>query len=235
MFKDIWIITLVAVLFLFIPSWVWSMQVYVLRGGDAASDSAVINALQARSHTPIVGVETPDFDGTQANLIDFDAVVILYNANWSRPLLSAGALAIRDYVAQGGGVVTSEWFIWRVHSDAILGPLMPVGQYCGYNSTPVTTYTQDMPDPLINNGLLPSLTFSLSNFDATESCLAPKQGATVFYRSSNGGGQPNASGLMGWSVNGGRIASFSTLLGISELANPDYRQLFVNTVEWVAH
>lgn len=116
----------------------------------------------------------------------------------------------------------------------ILAPLLPIGEYCGWNLGVSTTYTQVAPDPIINNGLPPSVGFPLVSFAGTESCFREKQDATVFYSSSNGGGQAGTAGLVGWDVTGGRVVSFSTLLGATELASTEYRRLFVNTVEWAA-
>lgn len=214
--KGIWtLLTLGLVLLLFSPSQAWALNVYVMGGGDAPSDTGVINALQERGHVVTQGVETPDWDGTQANLNDFDVVVLLYNSNWTRSLTPAGIATTRDYIANGGAVVTGEWFIWGVFAAQAddLAPLMPVSEYCGWNFGPSTTYTRVTADPIINNGLPQSFTFPLSSFSGTESCFREQVGATVFYSSSNGGGQPGAAGLVGWDVEKGRVASFSTLLG----------------------
>ena len=230
--KAIWILAIVGAVSLFSPSSAWALNVYVLRGGDAPSDSAVINALQERGHTPTSGVETPEWDGTQANLNIFDVVVILNNANWGGSLSPAGMQAIHDYIFNGGGVVTGEWLIWQ--TDPILAPLMPV-ESCTWDFDPSTTYTVITPDAIIGNGLPSSFTFSLSDvsaFDGTESCFSERPGATVFYSSSSGGGHPNAPGLVGWDIAAGRVISFSTLLGATELTDANYKRLFGNTIEW---
>jgi hypothetical protein len=57
-------------------------DVYVLRGGDAASDTAVAAALRARGFTVDLGVESIAFDGSQASLRQYDAVVLLYGSSW---------------------------------------------------------------------------------------------------------------------------------------------------------
>ncbi len=209
-------------------------KIYVLKGGHKDSDQAVIDTLRGCGWNVTEGDETPKWDGSQANLNDFDAVVILHNANWAEPLPAAGAQAIRDYIRQGGGVVTSEWFTYGIFFGSPLLPLSPVGEYCGWNNASTTTYTQVTPDPVINNGLPTSFSFSLSSFAGTESCFVTKSGATVFYSSSNGGGRPGSPGLLGWNVENGRIISFSTLAGKTELENANYAQLLCNTDAWVA-
>src|SRR6516162_8681675 len=77
--------------------------VYVLLGGDATSDSDAIDALSAGGHVVTAGVQTTVWDGTQANLNDYDVVVVLYNFNWTGTIPVAGRTALVDCVSGGGG------------------------------------------------------------------------------------------------------------------------------------
>lgn len=206
-------------------------SVYVLRGDNEASDTAVIEALQEAGFAVTSGVTTPAWDGTQANLQAYDVVVILYNQNWSSSLNVEGMRAINRYLRSGGGLVTGEWFIWRGSSE--LTEFLPA-RNCGWNSGTTTTYSRATPDPLINAGLPASFSFDLGNFSGRESCFEAMPNATVFYSSSNGGGRADAPGLVGWTLQLGRVASFSTLLSATELADNNYRRLFTNTVTWVS-
>lgn len=209
----------------------FTASIYVLSGGDADADAAVVEVLETAGHQVTLGVETPEWDGTQVNLHDYDVVVMLYNENWSSAPQSAGMRALNAYLRTGGGLITGEWFIWRGSSE--LTEFLPATN-CGWNSQGSTRYDEVVADPLISANVPISFTFDLSNYDGTESCLQPKPGATIFYTSSNGGGEPDSPGLVGWTVQAGRIASFSTLIGQSELANEAYAQLFTNTVTWAA-
>ncbi len=110
---------------LLLPAIASGARVYILSGGDPTSDNAVRQALQNAGHSPNLGIETPDFDGTQVNLSDFDVVVALYNENWQRPMTAAGKSALQSYLLGGGRVVTSEWFIYNLTGDTTLGPLLP--------------------------------------------------------------------------------------------------------------
>lgn len=203
-------------------------RIYVLRGADPPSDNAAIQALRDRGFAVTRGVATPDFDGSQAALADFDVLVVLYTANWARPMPPAGLSAIRAYVEGGGALVTGEWFGWRGQ----LSDLMP-SVNCGWNSAAETTYTQVAPSPTISATLPLSFTFPLADFDGSETCLQARPEATVFYSSSNGGGKGTRTGLAAWNVGQGRVAAFSTLLSAVELANDSYRTLFQNTVAWM--
>lgn len=203
-------------------------QIYVLRGGDAPSDNAAIQALRDRGFAVTRGVATSDFDGSQAALADYDVLVVLYTANWVQPMPPAGLSAIRSYIQGGGALVTGEWFGWRGQ----LSDLMP-SLNCGWNTTTETTYTQVAPSPTIGATLPPSFTFPLADFAGSETCLQARPEATVFYRSSNGGGKGDQTGLAAWNVGLGRVAAFSTLLSAVELSNSSYRTLFQNTVAWM--
>lgn len=206
-----------------------AVRVYVLEGGHRASDQAVAQALRDRGFVVTRGVATPDFDGTQANLADYDVLVVLYTANWSTPAIPAGLAAIRAYVEGGGSLVTGEWFGWRGQ----LAEIMP-SVNCSWNTAPSTTYTQVAPNSVINAGLPLAFTFPMGDFTGSESCLQARPEATVLYGSSNGGGRGDQVGLAAWNVGQGRVAAFSTLLSATELQSAEYRTLFQNTVAWAA-
>lgn len=205
-------------------------RVYVLRGGDAASDAAVVEALRARGLEVVSGVETPAFDGSQVRLRDFDVLVVLYTQNWQTPPLDAGLQAIASFVEQGGGLVTGEWFGWRGR----LAALMPAIN-CGWNSAARTAYTLVAPHPAVNQDLPGSFAVNLANLSGSESCLQPRPAASVLYSSSNGGGRDGGgAGLVAWNYERGRVAQFSTLISATELASTEYRALFQNVVSWLA-
>jgi len=222
----------ISLILLFSLSWAGS-TVYVMSGGNSTADQAVLNALIARGHTPVIGVQSYLWDGTQVNLNQFEAVVLLNNYNWNQPGMPAnGQSALLNYVAGGGGLVTGEWLIWNMdsagkHKD--LEPMIPADEGT-FNAGTSTTYTQVTEESIINNGLPPSFSFNLNNINSTESYLDSKDGATVFYSSSNTGHK----GVIGWNYGLGAVISFSTLISQTELANANYAKLFVNAVEWVA-
>lgn len=210
--------------------------VYVLRAGNADSDAAVQAALIKGGHDVTLGVETPMFNGTQANLDDYDAVVILNSYNYNGGSMSAaGMFALTKYLCNGGGLVTGEWFTWNttrgVHG--FLDNVVPVSAP-SYNGATSTTYTQDTPDPVLNDGLPSSLIFTLANVGGSEASLQAKPDATVFYRSSNGGGAPNSPAVVGWTSLNGKVISFSTLITNAELQTDHYGTLLANAVRWVS-
>src|SRR5215467_12533504 len=101
---------------IFAPSSASRYRVYIFRGGELASDNAVRQALQDRGHSPSLGIETKDFDGTQVNLGDFDVVVAISNADGTVRTTS-GKTALRDYLQGGGRLVTTEYFTSSLSSD----------------------------------------------------------------------------------------------------------------------
>ena len=50
----------------------------------------------------------------------------------------------------------------------------------------------------------------------------------MFYGSS--GGAASGAGLIGWDYGSGKVLSFSTMAGTTELGDPNYAQLFGNAV-----
>lgn len=206
---------------------------YVLLGGDSASDNAVMNALTDAGITVTPGVAITGFTGAQADLGDFDLVVALYNQSWATPLQQSGMDAVADYVESGGGLLTGEFLISESDQPAMdrLRPLLPATS-CGRLSGASTTLSIRSPNPVINAGLPNSFPVNLSNFGDREGCLTPRPDAAILYTSSNGGA--DAPGLVAWSADEGRVASFSLLLGATELQSAAMRGLLQNTARWVA-
>ena len=208
--------------------------VYVLLGGNTTSDATVIDALSAGGHVVTAGVQTAVWDGTQANLNDYDVVVVLDNFNYITVIPVAGRTALVDYVSGGGGIVTSEWLNYFTSCNIFypeFADLMPV--LCrSYNYGTSTTYGQVQPDSIIDEGLPSSFDVNLRDLTGTESGLIAKDGAMIFFDSSNGGGRPGSIGVAGWDVPGGRVISFSTLVTDTELASAEYQQLLSNAAKW---
>lgn len=204
-------------------------RVLVLRGGDQASDSAAIAALEAKGLAVTSGPETLAFAGDQQSLREYDVVVaLLFSGTAESRLTAQGAQGLERYIELGGALVTGE----TVALTGQLAPLMPAIS-CNSNGLASTSFTRVTPSATIDEGVPASFTMALSPGSITESCLNPKDEAAVLYSSSNGGGRRNAAGLVAWNFGKGRVASFSTRIGATELQNASFRTLFQNTVAWV--
>ena len=103
-----------------------------------------------------------------------------------------------------------------------------------YGGATTTSYSVDTADPVLNDGVAKEFTFTLDNSGGTESSFTARSGATVYYRSSSGGGVANSPGVVGWSSQNGRVISFSALLTLSNFQSSDFSQLFSNAVTWAA-
>ena len=215
----------------------FAFNIYVMDSGNTANTNTIEDVLTNAGHTVTIGLPWHQQDGAQG-LSSYDAVVFLNNFNWNSGSMSAaGQTEILDYVSGGGGIVTSEWFIWSLGAGSrfsMLNPLAPVEPATAFNGATSTTYTQMTPNPIVNKGLPGSFSFNLGSISGTETVFTPRKGALTFYSSSNGGGVPGSGGLVGWNFGSGRVISFSTLVGNTELADDNYSQLFVNSVEWAA-
>jgi hypothetical protein len=212
-------------------------SVLVTPTGSSTADASVSSVLSAAGHTvTFASQQWHQFDGSQ-DLGGFDAVLLLSNYNWASgsDMPDAGETALRDFVQSGGGLVTGEWLLWRTVSNpssfSVLKSALPVTTTGAFRGGSTATYTESTPDPVVNAGLPDSFTFNLSNISGSETLLAAKAGATTFYGSSYGTG---AVGLAGWQFGNGRVASFSTLIGINELNDANYARLLSNTLDYVA-
>jgi hypothetical protein len=204
-------------------------RIYVLTGRDADSDAAALAILREAGYLVERGVDTATFDGTQANLSDYDAVVVLNHANWSASVPTAGLFALRRYIESGGAAVFGEWFVWK----GLLSDLLPVTS-CGFNTADETIYTRTLPNLSVNRGLPISFRFSLSHFAGSEGCMRPRAGANVLYRSSNGGGASGSAGVVAWNARDGRVVVLSNMLASNELQSEHMARLLQNIVAWIA-
>jgi hypothetical protein len=209
-------------------------RVYVMSSGFVDHDNTVVASLTAAGHVPVVGVEYWQFDGS-VSLAGYDAVFLQANYNWtSGDMPIQGQNQLLSYISAGGGMVTSEWTLWK----AAVGSYQDLA--AAFSSTPTSSFNGDSEhtlqqfdaDPTINSGL--PMVFNVdgdnvaggeTNVDGTPS------GAKVFYLSVRNG---LFIGLSGRDVGSGRVAQFSQTVGERFMNHPFGFRLLGNTVEWVS-
>ncbi len=231
-------ILLVTVLILATALQAGAANVYVLGAGDAGEDTRVKSVLESFGHSVTIGQVYSSFTGS-VSLTPYNAVLLMPNYSWSADMPTTGQSALLNYVSGGGGLVTTEWTIWGAETGRLgtLAPALPATSGGAYTYATPTTYFRNVADPIIDYNLLHaySYIFTLTNLSGTESRLTPKSGATTWFTTSYGGvSDTGYAGVVGWTYGSGRVISLSTLAAENELANADYRQLFSNTVTWVA-
>ncbi len=208
------------------------LQVYVFSSGNTNTDQRVLEVLSSGGFSPTLGLQPGQFTGSEVDLTQYNAVVLQNSHNWSISRLSnAGQSSLVEYVQNGGGLITGEWFVYNF-GNSTTAPIYAIlpATWPNWTTASSTTYTVDTPDATINAGLPNNFTFQLNNIGGSETTLQPKQGAISFYRTSAAGG----SGLVGWQAGTGRVASFSNLMTSVELQSADLARLLNNTVSWVA-
>lgn len=211
-------------------------QVLIISSGIAANDAAADAALTAAGHSVTVTSQPIyDFNGSMNNLANYNAVVILQNGGPDGfAIPAAGQTALLNYIDGGGGLVTGEWSVWTNGArgnNTILEPALPVTPTGTYDYNSPITYTVSTPNGTLDAGLPSSFTFPGYNDGGTETLFQPKAGATAYFSSSDVSGQAS-DGLIGWSYGSGKVISFSTLIGPTNLTNADYSTLFSNAVNW---
>jgi hypothetical protein len=208
-------------------------SVLILGGttGSDANETAAQNALLAGGHTTVtIGSSISTFDGT--GLTGYNAVVLLdgdlTTGGYQMP--AAGQSALLNFVNNGGGLVTGEWANWSnafYSNMSTLAVAFPVVPTTVFDYASPLTYSRLVPNSILDNGTPSSFTFAADNDGGTENQFAPKPGATAFFASSGG---DSSDGLIGEAYGSGSVFSFSTLIGSSELTDPNYAQLFSNSV-----
>jgi hypothetical protein len=205
-------------------------HVLVLSSGDATLDMNLKTALESFGHTVTVGVAFPMFDGT-VDLAPYDAVYLQANYNWgSGDMPVPGQRQLINWVNCGGGLVTVEWTTWKIGSGAfqLIDAIFPAARTTAYGSPATETFVKAKADATLNAGLPDSFMFSTDNYSGAESNLNPRPGAVVYYDAMT-----LDSGLLGWSYNLGRVATFSTCVGPNQVADANFSRLIANVVDWV--
>ncbi|MBM4109367.1 MAG: ThuA domain-containing protein [Phycisphaerae bacterium] len=195
-------------------------------------NDALQATLTAQGFNVTMGVRANLFDGS-ISLAGYDAVFMTCSlfSPFAVPNV-AGQQQLVDFVNAGGGLVTSEilnYMHYHFSSVHALFPILPA-TYPGWGPhNSATTFSLITPDPIMNAGLPASFAIPNSLGDG-EYRLAPKAGATEFYRSSNTGG----AGVVGWDAGAGRVASLShQFSNTGVITDANYAQLLGNTVRWV--
>ena len=214
---------------------------HVLLIGPSPGD-LVTSWQSGHGHTVDIGPNYDAFDGT-IDLSGYDSV-LLSVSDWTLPdMPTAGPVtepALVDYVANGGGLVTAEWLLWRfssvpVGSFALIDPILPAytidGAYIDGNSGSVV-FRKVSSDPILNQGMPDSFTISLNNEGS--GLLQTRPGATVFYSGDDINGLHPSPGVVGWQYGLGRVIVFSTTLQtpIGPDVNLPYSQLISNAIDW---
>ncbi|GBC93954.1 hypothetical protein HRbin15_02456 [bacterium HR15] len=223
---------LLAIGLLLVGAVVKAQQVYLLGTGYAPRDAALYDALTASGFQVTLGVPYRDFNGSQ-NLSQYQVVVLVGAGNYD-DMPPAGQDRLREWVRNGGGLVTLEWSIWatgEVNRFLILRALFPAVYDGSTRYRPSIQYRRLVSDPVLDRGLAPIFTLG----EGHESSLRAKPGAVRYYASD----YPNSeTGVIGWTYQNGRVISLSVAPGYALDPMPQsltFRQLFANAVQWAAN
>lgn len=212
-------------------------DVLIVSAGSAATDNALVAGLTAQGHTASIGPNYWEFD-TSVDLSPYDVVYIQGNGNWTQSDMPIDAQTmILDFAQQGAGVVFSEWVVWMVQARGVfqvLAASMPVVPTTTFRSTSTITFTENINDPIVSEGLPTTFDMPLTSFSGTETFLVPKENATVFYDSDWVNGTQTGAAIVGWDICGGRVVNFSTTNGINQINDPEFQILLGNLMEWVS-
>lgn len=225
------------------------LRVLIIGGGTGATQKADVD----RAGTVLTSFGNADvdkiYDYSQAasfgTLTGYNAIVFMptFKQPGGAPTDMTGAnqTLLKNYVTtQRGGMVTSEMTVWMTGSSTLttLASVIPVTASSGFNTNASLTYTKNVAEGTINAGVSNSFLFTpTDNGAGTDTTFSAKAGATSFYTSNASPGGPD--GVVGWNTsvvsgsNNGRVISFSTLFGSTDLVNgSNYQQLFLNAVTW---
>jgi hypothetical protein len=208
-------------------------SVLVLSGGDSGLDAHAILVLQAHGHNPVIG--PPYYELLERETLQaFDVVYLQPNANWAvGDMPISGQEALAEFIADGGGLLTSEWTLWKAeHSNqfAIIEPLFPAEPSMDFRREPTTIFRRVNPDPIVSAGLPESFVLPLSDFGGTEGLLRPRPGSMHFFSTDN---FAEGFGVLGANRGKGRVINLSICAGSASLSDQNFQRLLGNCVTWL--
>jgi hypothetical protein len=209
-----------------------AQNIYVMTSGNATYDANTVSLLNANGMTATVGLSGTTLT-TATDLSGFDAIYLNNNYNWTEGITSGAEQAMVNFVASGKGLVTNEWTMWRngASSLTILDPILPSVYGPSWRATTSVTYSRQTANALLDIGVAPVFAFDPGDAAGAESSLTARSGATVYYGTDFG---TSLAGLVGWSAGGGRVYSFSTVMGLEAIADPNAGKLLANTLRAAA-
>jgi len=199
----------------------------VLLLGDEYSETQVQPALEAAGYAVTFGGIYDEWDGVTPAVTDFDVVVFLNGYDYGYPLLPAAATALQSFVANGSGLIMTEWTAYDVcqgYKGTEVADLMPVTMPdCGVYYTGAT-WGANLPGHELLEGI------SAPWDDGAQwSMVTPKPGTTVVaidltYQNS----------MLSYSMAaGGTVVHINhDMTYTTATINPNALQLFVNAVKF---
>jgi len=198
-------------------------QTRVLLLGDNGSEPQVEAALAAAGHAVTTIALYSDWDGVTPDVSEFDVVVYLDGYDYGKGLTPEADAAVAAFVANGGGLVRTEWSVWAGMVNAETDRLMPLTYAGTYKSAP--EWNVILPGhALVAN--VPTVWYDTNGYSYAD----PDASATVVMQSE--GGYPL---LTYRNDTGGTVVHINHDLTFKGTAiDSNALQLFVNAVEFAA-
>ena len=170
-------------------------SILLMGSGNTIQDNALKNQLATLTNKPITIVVLSSFNNSNNILNNTDVVILQNNYNWNSATLSNDAqTSLKEFVAQGGGLLTTEWVIYNMAKGLlkILNDVVPVVPTSVYTTKSPIRYIKNINDSVLNAGISDDFTFLSENIAGTETAITQaKNGAIIFYHSEqcidNGG------------------------------------------------
>lgn len=210
---------------------------FVFSSENPSQDTALVNALTSAGHSVTLGQSAGTFTSA-TSLAGYDVVFFQANYNWaslsgSGDMPLDGQESLLNFVEAGGGLITTEWLLWNTGAGgrfSVLKDAFPVVPTSTFRNATTVTYSEVTPDSVLNSGLPSSFSFNADNLSGTETFFQPRTGATVYYGSDYEGG----AGVVGGNYGSGRVLSFSTVVGLNAVTDPNHALLIGNAASWAS-
>ena len=215
-----------------------AINAYII-SSDTVSGNAIVDILLNSNINAQLGVATSDWDGTQVDLNEIDAIVLVSRDENTPIMPLIGQQAIVDFVENGGGLILggSTRSRERMGDYELLSPLFPFNPIGSLSAGGVTfivnTPNEILDEDIPENGIL--FFFDSADplgLDIDIFFTAP--GATEYYTYNTPSIIPHPAGLVGWQIGEGQVLAFTNRLYPRELESVSMVTLFRNAVTFAS-
>lgn len=200
---------------------------------DDGTEGEVLRILTDAGMDVTLGGPWWQLDGA-APLDGYDAVVLLACVEYYQQMSSAAQVALTNYVAGGGGLLSTEWLTYYASRNAVLTAILPA-EADDYDYEP-ETYTRQGDHPLTRG--LPTTFATGTDSTGTDwtwvtmipDTAAAKQAQVVYTGSASGGALVAGRWYAGRTVSWGMAGAYDG----DDVWVPATERLLVNVVNWLA-
>ncbi len=195
---------------------------------DDGSEAGFLSVLERAGADVDLGGSYRAFDGE--DLGQYDVVIFLNGVDWRGNMDQEAQNSLRDWVADGGALLTTEWLMWSGSANETITDILPV-TYGGSWASSGETYERVTDHPIADGLPREFSTPSSWSYSTTELDPDPAKEAVVIFAGSRSGdavtaGRHEDGRVVHWNMGGAYSGA--------NIWNRDTERLLVNIINYLA-